>query len=86
MLLFTQYKTIRGLPLSAVSYCHCLAALRAKMSVFNIHMHAGPPFIDFKYTHIAYQKAYSYNKNPESLCYKQEHVSVLICIQTTIEY
>jgi len=32
------------------------------------------------------KKTYSYNKNPESLCYKQIHTSVLLCIETIIEY
>jgi len=29
---------------------------------------------------------YLYNKNPETLCYKQNHMRVLIWIETTIEY
>jgi len=33
MLLFTQYKTIRG-----YQQCHCLTALPAKTSVFNSYM------------------------------------------------
>jgi len=32
------------------------------------------------------KKTYSYNKNPESVCYEQKHASVLIWIQTRIEY
>ena len=32
------------------------------------------------------KKTYSYNKNPERLCYEQKHMSVPVWIETTIEY
>ena len=32
------------------------------------------------------KKTYAYDKNPESLCYEQKHMSVLIWIETIIEY
>jgi len=32
----------------------------------------------FKSTQIAHQKKHSYHKNPESLCYEQKRMSVLI--------
>jgi len=57
--------------------CHCLAALPAKMSVFDNHMQSSHSVIANKprsYT----KKNYSYNKNPETLCYEQKHMSVFI--------
>jgi len=44
MLLFTQYKTTRGLPLSAVSQSRCIAY----QDVCDQQSHAGLPFSDFK--------------------------------------
>jgi len=32
------------------------------------------------------KKTYAYDKNPESLCYEQKHMSVLISTETIIEY
>jgi len=32
------------------------------------------------------KKTYSYNKNPESLCYEHKCMSVLILIETIFEY
>ena len=32
------------------------------------------------------KKTYAYDKNPERLCYEQKHMSVLIWIETIIEY
>jgi len=55
VLLFTQFNAILGLPLSA---CHCLAALPAKMSVFNSHMQGSHSVIS--------NKPRSYTKNPYS--------------------
>ena len=57
--------------------CHCLAALPAKMSVFNNHMQ-GSLSVVLKKDIAHHKKTYSYNKNPESLCYGQKHMSVLI--------
>jgi len=76
MLLFTQYKTIRGLLLSTVSLSHCII----HQDVCVQQSYAGFPFNDFKQTQIAHQRIpYSYNNNPESLfCYEQKHMSVLI--------
>ena len=63
--------------------CHCLAALPAKMSAFSSHMHR----ISDKNKRIAHQQnPYPYNKNPDSLCYEQKHMSVLIWIETIFEY
>jgi len=44
MLLFTQYKTIRGLPLSAVLLSRCITCHDACAQ----QLHAGLPFSDFK--------------------------------------
>jgi len=44
MLLFTQYITIRGLPLSAVSLSRCITC----QEVCVQQSHAGLPFSDFK--------------------------------------
>ena len=46
MLLFTQYKTIHDLPLSAVSLSHCI--IPAKMSVFNSHVQGSHSVISIK--------------------------------------
>jgi len=61
MLLFTQYETIRGLPLSAVSLSRCITC----QDVCVQQSHAGLPFSASEYTKIAHQRnPYSYNKNP----------------------
>jgi len=62
---FTQYITKRGLPLSAVSWqtVHCLAALPAKMSVFNSHMQGSHSVISNKFMLHTKINPYSYNKN-----------------------
>jgi len=44
MLLFTQYKAIRGLPLSPVSLSHCITC----QDVGAQQSHAGLPFSDVK--------------------------------------
>jgi len=67
-MLFTQDKTIRGLPLSAVSLSRCITC----QDVCVQQSHARFPFNDLKQTQIAHRETYSYNKNPESLCYEQK--------------
>jgi len=82
MLLSTQYKTIRGLLLSAVTVslhylprCLCSAVTcRAPIQWFQINPDCTPKI------------PHSYNKNPESLCYEQKHMSVLIWTETIIKY
>ena len=81
MLLFTQYKTIWGLPLSAVTFqLYCLPRC-----LCSSHMKDSHSVISNK-TRLYTKKTYSYNKNPESLCYEQRHMSVLILIETIIGY
>jgi len=62
----------------AYSCQHCLAALPAKMSVFNSHMQGSHSEISNTPQVAQRKKTYSYNKNPESLCYEQKHMNVLI--------
>jgi len=83
MLLFTQYQIIRGLPLSAVSLSRCSTCQDVCVQL----THAGRPFSDFKLNPDCTPKnPHLYNKNPESLRYEQIHMSVLLCIETIIEY
>jgi len=44
MLLFTHYKTIRGLPLSAVPLSRCITC----QDIYVQQTHEGLPFTDFK--------------------------------------
>jgi len=55
---------------------HCLAALPAKMFVFNSHMKGSHSVISN--TTRLHTKTYSYNENPESLRYEQKRMSVFI--------
>jgi len=76
MLIFTQYKTVRGLitainiitvSLHYLPRCLCLTVTcRVPIQWFQINPDCTP------------KKAYSYNKNPESVCYEQKHMIVLI--------
>jgi len=70
--------------LTAIS-SHFPAVLPPKMSMFNSHMKDSHSVISNK-TRLYTKKSYSYNKNPESLCYEQRHMSVLILIETIIGY
>jgi len=82
MLLFTQCTSIRGLLLSAITVslhylprCLCsTATCRAPIQLFQINPYCTP------------KKTYSYNKNRENMRYEQKHMTVLICIETIIEY
>jgi len=65
--------------------CHSLAALPTKMIVINSHMQDSHSVISNK-PDCTPKTTYSYNKKTESLCYEQKHTSVLIWIETTIEY
>ena len=76
-ILFTQYKSIRRLPLSAVSLSRCITC---HMSVFISHMQGSHSVISNK-PRLHIKKTYSNNKNPESLCHEQKHMSALIRIE-----
>jgi len=71
--------------LTAIS-SHCLAALPAKMSMWNSHMQGSHSVISNEpRLHTKKKKTYSYNKNPENLCYEQKHMTVLMGIETIID-
>jgi len=57
--------------------CHCLAALPTKMSVFKSYIQGSHSVISNK-PRLRTKKTYAYDKNPESLCNEQKHMSVLI--------
>jgi len=60
LLLFTQYKTIHDLPLSAVPLSHCITC--QDVCVPRCQSRPGLPFSDFKQTQIVHQKQpYSYH-------------------------
>ena len=72
-----------GLPLSAVSLSRCITC----PDVCVQQSHAGLPFSDYKQSRLHTKtKPYSCNKNPESVCYEQKYMSVLIWIEKIIEY
>ena len=65
--------------LTAISSVTVLLHYLPRCLFRRVAKHTGLPFSDLKQTEIAHQKnLYSYNKNPESLCYKQKHMSELI--------
>ena len=82
-LLFTQYKTTKLHVAYRYQQCHCLAALPAKMSVFNVTCRASIKLFQINSDYTP-KDPYSYNKNQESLCHEQKHMSVLIWIETII--
>jgi len=54
--------------------CHRLAALPAKMSVFNSHMQDSHSVVSNKPLWSHTKNTYSCNKNTESSCYEQKHM------------
>ena len=93
MLLFTQYKTISGLPLSAVSLSLCITCQDVCVQQGSHLVISNKPRLHTKKhlknkprLHIKKHMLVQYNKNPESLCYEQKHTRVLILIKTVTEY
>jgi len=74
MLLFTQYKAILDLPLTAVSLSHCNTCQDVCVHQSQTRFSCS----DFKQTQSAHKTTIFVEKNLESLCYEQKHMSVLI--------